>query len=121
MKSSKFSIWKQSLALFVQHPGALAPLIFLTLCEAGILALWFYAPRAPLSVVLAPPIRAFAGEHFLHYPANFLLLPRLLFFSRAALYLCVGLAAFAMTFKAHYQVLSERSSIRFGGNLNHAV
>lgn len=39
----------------------------------------------PLRLILGPPIRTFWGERFLHYPFNFLLLPKLLNLSRMAL------------------------------------
>lgn len=48
---------------------------FLDLVALGVL---FLAPSEPFSVLLAPIIRTFWGERFLHYPENFLLLPKLL-------------------------------------------
>lgn len=53
------------------------PFVIFMFTELVILMLLYVAPRQPFNVVLAPPIRAFWGERFLHYPANFLLLPKL--------------------------------------------
>ncbi|MBI4115665.1 MAG: hypothetical protein HY447_03715 [Candidatus Omnitrophica bacterium] len=47
-------------------------------CDFIALALLFLAPSPPVSYVLAPIIRTFWDDQFLHYPANFLLLPKLL-------------------------------------------
>jgi hypothetical protein len=44
----------------------------------------------PFSVVLAPPIRTFRGEMYLHYPANFLLIPELSSFIRSFLTVILG-------------------------------
>jgi preprotein translocase subunit Sec61beta len=59
------------------QPKLLIPFGIFALVELVFLVLIYVAPRQPLNVVLAPPIRAFWGERFLHYPANFLLLPKL--------------------------------------------
>src|SRR5512137_299041 len=53
------------------------PFIIFVFTELVLLMLLYVAPRQPFNAVLAPPIRAFWGERFLHYPANFLLLPKL--------------------------------------------
>jgi hypothetical protein len=58
--------------------------------EIIMLALLYLSPREPLVSVLGPPIRVFFGERFLHYPDNFLLLPRLGSFARSLLYVVAG-------------------------------
>jgi hypothetical protein len=65
------------LRLWWEQPVILTPFLVLMVCHALVLCVLFLAPRPPISSVLAPVIRAFAGEQFLHYPENFLLLPRL--------------------------------------------
>jgi hypothetical protein len=44
----------------------------------------------PLKLILGPAIRTFWGERFLHYPLNFLLLPKLTSFARMALSIFFG-------------------------------
>ena len=58
------------------------PFIIFAILESLALILVFLSPRKPFDIVFAPPIRAFWGERFLHYPANFLLLSRLAGISR---------------------------------------
>jgi len=53
------------------------PFVIFMFTELVLFMLLYVAPRQPFSVVLAPPIKAFWGARFLHYPANFLLLPKL--------------------------------------------
>lgn len=69
--------WNAALRYFRKNPSILIPFVIAGLFDCLLLALIYLAPRPPLSVVLAPPIRAFWGEKFLHYPYNFLIIPRL--------------------------------------------
>ncbi len=64
------------------QPKLWIPYVGFTLLELFFLIFLYLAPRQPFAVLLAPPIRAFRGEKFLHYPANFLLLPELASLSR---------------------------------------
>ena len=74
--------WKATLGLFKRNPAILIPFALVGLLDAVILLLIYLAPRPPLSALLAPPIRAFWGERFLHYPSNLLLIPRLFDYGR---------------------------------------
>ena len=65
-----------------RYPIIVAPFIGVAMFEGFVLAVLFLAPRPPLSMALAPIIRAFWGEQFLHYPTNFLLLPKIFEYSR---------------------------------------
>lgn len=69
--------WRLTFGLFKQNPRVLIPFVLVGLFDLSILLLIYLAPRPPLSALLAPPIRAFWGERFLHYPFNLLLIPRL--------------------------------------------
>ena len=69
--------WKTTLVIFKKNPAVLIPFLIVGLSDFLILALIYLAPRPPLSALLAPPIRVFYGEQFLHYPFNLLLIPRL--------------------------------------------
>ncbi|HTY44983.1 MAG TPA: hypothetical protein VMD52_03215 [Patescibacteria group bacterium] len=66
------------------------PFFIFAILESVFLLILFLAPREPLRLVLGPPIRTFWGERFLHYPANFLLLPKLSSLSRMFLSVFFG-------------------------------
>lgn len=64
---------------FLKETPALWVLFFvISLFDFAALTLLFFAPSEPYSTFFAPIIRTFWGERFLHYPENFLLLPKLL-------------------------------------------
>lgn len=69
--------WKATFSTLKKNPSVFIPFLIVGLFDVFILALIYLAPRPPLSALLAPPIRAFWGERFLHYPFNFFLIPRL--------------------------------------------
>jgi len=50
----------------------------------------YLAPRMPLKLLLGPPIRALWGEKFLHYPVNFILIPKLASLARMGLTVILG-------------------------------
>lgn len=74
-------IWKLTFGALAKYPIILLPFIIVGLFDAFSLLLLYLAPQAPISFVFAPPIRAFWGERFLHYPLNFVLMPRLFGFA----------------------------------------
>jgi hypothetical protein len=76
-KISAKSVWKSSLTLLLSQPSILLPFIFVALTEILTLLFLYLAPRYPVSILLAPPIRRFFGETYLHYPFDLVLLPRL--------------------------------------------
>ena len=67
---------------FKQKPILWVPFAVYFAIELITLAILYLAPRMPLKIIFAPPIRTFWGERFLHYPYNFLLLPKLFSLSR---------------------------------------
>jgi hypothetical protein len=69
--------WKMTFGYFKQNPNILIPFFIVGIFDFLILGLIYLTPRPPLSALFAPPIRAFWGEKFLHYPLNLLLIPRL--------------------------------------------
>ena len=70
---------------FKTYPVILVPFLIFTLIDLCGLIFVFLIPRAPLYALLGPIVRTFWGEQFLHYPANFLLLPKLASLSRTIL------------------------------------
>lgn len=75
---SKFvEVYRQTSSILIKNPTIWIPFIFLGFADFFVLMLLFFAPSPPMSHVLAPIIRTFYSERFLHYPENFLLLPKL--------------------------------------------
>jgi len=52
------------------------PFVIFAAVELLALIVLYLAPRMPLKLFLGPLIRALAGEQFLHYPVNFILIPK---------------------------------------------
>ncbi len=84
------SLYLTVLQLVKSQPKLFIPFIIFVIVDLSFLFIIFVAPRQPFNVVLAPPIRAFWGEKFLHYPANFLLIPKLAALSRNFLSCLIG-------------------------------
>jgi len=72
------------------------PFVVFALVELALLFLIYVIPRQPFVNALGPIVKAFWGERFLHYPANFLLLPRLASLMRNFLSIFLGPLVTAM-------------------------
>lgn len=77
--------YNTSIKSLKNHPALFLPFVIFAILEAIVLVVIYLAPRMPLRLILGPVIKTFWGERFLHYPANFLLLPKLASLSRMAL------------------------------------
>ena len=71
------NIWGATFKTLRENPNIIIPFLVVGFADILILALVYLTPRPPLSALLAPPIRAFWGEQFLHYPFNLFLIPKL--------------------------------------------
>ena len=83
-------IYQESFRALKAYPSLMLPFLIFALAEAACLIILFLSPRMPFIKIFGPPIRTFWGEMFLHYPANFLLLPKLESFSRTFLSVVIG-------------------------------
>ncbi|MDD4899216.1 MAG: hypothetical protein PHG68_01285 [Candidatus Omnitrophica bacterium] len=99
-------IFSDSFRSLLENPRIFQPFLFFALAEFAALILLYNIPREPLIKFLGPPIRTFWGEIFLHYPSNFLLLPKLSALSRMFLAIFFGSfttgAAVAIIIKAKH-------------------
>jgi hypothetical protein len=75
---------------FDKSLGVYLPFLVFALIEFTALILLYLAPRPPIRALLGSPIAVIWGERFLHYPANFLLLPKLAYYSRMCLSVLFG-------------------------------
>ncbi len=78
-RSSKhvISLLKTAIVAIVEHPIILFPFLILVFIQLLLLEVLFFSPRYPLSIFFSPLIRTLYGEAFLHYPNNFILIPKL--------------------------------------------
>ncbi len=122
-------IWAMTFRTLRRYPVIILPFLIIAFLEAIVLTLSYLAPRPPLSAVLAPIIRAFfdypfgsdaGGEAFLHYPINFLLLPRLLRIGQIAIGATLGIVITAVAVRMIAQA-NEGSSTSWGINLRDAI
>jgi len=89
-------VYKETFSMFKNNSRVLQPFLIFALIELSALIFVYLIPRAPLSHVFGPIVRTFWGERFLHYPANFLLLPKLASLSRMFLSILFGSLLTAM-------------------------
>jgi hypothetical protein len=68
----------------------------------------YLAPRMPLKIIFGPPIRTFWGEIFLHYPANFLLIPKLTNLARMGLSILLGSVLTGMAVTLIYDIYTKK-------------
>lgn len=84
-----FNAWAAS-AKILKQKQALFPFVITVLFEVIALVVIYYSPRYPLSIIFGPPIKRFWGEIYLHYPYNFVLMPKLLFYAENLTDIFVG-------------------------------
>jgi len=90
MKTRLRTVYHQTIQALKSQKKLLLPFGIFAAVESLVLTLIYLAPRVPLRAVLGPPIKAFKGEMFLHYPANFLIIPELSSFFRNILTVILG-------------------------------
>jgi hypothetical protein len=90
-------IWRETFSLLKKHPVMVYP--FCVTAAANLLSLWlvYLAPQRPVSYILAPPVRVFFGEKFLHYPLNFFILPKLFGYAEIVVSALVGILMVALS------------------------
>jgi len=78
------------LQLVKSRPKLFMPFIIFAVIDLSFLLIIYVVSQQPFNAVLTPPIKAFWGEKFLHYPYNFLLIPKLASMSRNFLSCVIG-------------------------------
>ncbi|MBM3254110.1 MAG: hypothetical protein FJZ16_07650 [Candidatus Omnitrophica bacterium] len=115
------SIWSVTFKMLAKYPCLLLPFLITAVFEGFALTILFYYPRPPLSLIFAPPVKAFFGGHFLHYPDNFLLLPQLFYYAQVLVTMTVGVVMFGMAMGMTYQANTMGEKIKILGNLNRSL
>jgi hypothetical protein len=90
-----FDIFLRTFKTIKETPALCIPFFFVGVFNFLWLSLVYFAPRYPISLLMAPPIRKIWGGEFLTYPRNFVLIPKLYFYGELALVCTVGLCATA--------------------------
>lgn len=91
------SLFRETTATIARNPLVIFLFIFLALIQASALTVVFLSHSEPFSSLLGPIIRRFWGDRFLHYPDNFLLLPKLFSYAEMAVITVVGLIVTGIT------------------------
>lgn len=115
------SVWSVTFRMLVKYPRILIPFFITALFEGLVLAVLFYFPRPPFTIIFAPPLKAFGAERFLHYPNNFLLLPQLFYYGQVLVTMTVGVVMFGMAMGMVYQANTEGETIKIAGNINRSL
>lgn len=92
-------IFRQTQKTLMENPMIWVLFFFLALCDLAALLILYTAPFGPHAVVLAPIIRTLWAERYLHYPENFLLLPKLVQHAHMVILLIVGITLTGIVIK----------------------
>ncbi|OGX38588.1 MAG: hypothetical protein A3C36_05790 [Omnitrophica WOR_2 bacterium RIFCSPHIGHO2_02_FULL_52_10] len=66
-----------SVDTYIANPAILVPFITLAFIQLLVLEVLYFSPQYPLSVFFNPIVHTLWGEEYVHYPNNFLVLPKL--------------------------------------------
>ena len=84
------STYDKTIQSIKSKPVLFVPFAIFAAFELVILIIVYLAPRMPLKLLFGPPIKALWGEKFLHYPINFVLIPKLVSLARVGLTVILG-------------------------------
>lgn len=83
-------IWGEIFLILRKHSALIVPFLISACSYLTALYVLYLAPQRPVYYFLAPPIRKFFGDRFLHYPYNFLLLPKLFSYAEIIISALIG-------------------------------
>ena len=89
------SVTKVNFVFLRRYPKVFVPFLIAALANSFILLVLYLIPMSPFNSLLGPTVTEFYGGEYLHYPYNFMLLPRL--FSNARNFLINPLIGSLMT------------------------
>lgn len=112
-------IYRQSFVALKENPTAWILFFSIGFFDFAALIALYLAPSEPFSTVLAPIIRTFWDDRFLHYPDNFLLLPKLYNHAHFVILTVIGVAISGMVIQKieahdqdkHLSTLSAAASV----------
>ena len=74
----------------ISNPVILVPFLTIAFIQLLVLELLYFFPRFPLSKFINPVVITLWGREFIHYPNNFLILPKLFQIAQVFIYLFVS-------------------------------
>jgi len=86
-RTNPFTILRITIESVISNPIIFYPMCILAFIQLLCLELIYFTPRFPLSVFGAPVIRYFWGDVYLHYPFNFVLLPKIFHWVQIFIYI----------------------------------
>src|SRR4030042_674360 len=112
INKSQLTPVKKSLSAAIKYfknsPALFIPFLIFAAAESASLIFISLIPRMPLKLVFGPPIKTFWGEIFLHYPANFILMPKLASLARMGLTVVLGSLFTGMAVSAIFNMHQKR-------------
>lgn len=84
------SILKITVNTLINNPVIVYPFFVIAFLQLLAIEILYFSPRFPLSVFFGPLIKRIWGEVFLHYPYNFVLLPKMFFYAQLFIYVFFG-------------------------------
>ena len=78
------------------HRLILYPFVIIALLQLFVLEILYFSPRYPLNLFFGPIIRKLWSDQYLHYPLNFLLLPKLFQYAQFVIYIFISSFLFAV-------------------------
>jgi hypothetical protein len=81
---------RSAVGTLVSHKILLFPFAAIAFLQLLVLELLYFYPRFPLKIIFGPLVHKLWAEEFLHYPQNFLLLPKLFQYSQIPFFIFVG-------------------------------
>lgn len=93
-----------------ENPIILFPLCISVFFQLLALEILYFSVRFPLSVFFGPIIKRLWGETYLHYPFNFVLLPKLFYYAQVAIFIFLGGFLCAMAVALIASINSEKKA-----------
>lgn len=84
------SLLKGSVDTYIAHPVILIPFVTIAFIQLLVLEILYFSPRFPLSIFFNPVVKSLWGGQYVHYPANFLVLPKLFQNVQVFIYIFIG-------------------------------
>jgi len=102
-----------SINTFVAQPVILFPFAVIAFVQLLVLEILFFASRFPLGGFFNPIVQTIWGKEFVHYPNNFIVLPKLFQHAQGAIYIFVT-SFFACVAIAIIASINDEKKIKFG-------
>ena len=101
-----------SVETFTSNPLILTPFLTIAFVQLLVLEILYFAPQYPLSVFFNPLVGTLWGEEFVHYPDNFLILPKL--FQNTQVFIYIFISSFFISVSiAIISAINNNHKIKF--------